>query len=163
MSKHLNPFNTALETGVRLLFVLDACSPATLDLQRLIYVDYLLVHSSDFPSGPPSIHPATPYRSGSWLVRRQLVADGLELMFAKELLTKRFTEAGIDYAASPLTAPFLQHLSSIYSAALTTVARWLAQEVVPMSSDALRLVMEKHVGEWGAEFRQDPVFAEEQQ
>ncbi len=153
--KNRSPFNTPLETGVRLLFVLQACAPSAFDLQRLVYLDYLLVNSGDFPDGPPSIHPATPYRSGAWIVRRKAVADGLDLMFAKELLGKHFNSEGITYSASDLTLPFLGHLESAYSQRLRDVAAWLAANVVVLPSDELRTFMDEHVGAWGAEFRID--------
>ena len=77
------PFNTALENGLRSLFILDAIFPAFRDLQRIVYYDYLAVHSSDIINGPTSLHPAVPHRSGEWLVRHKLVLDGLNLMFSK--------------------------------------------------------------------------------
>ena len=50
------PFNSPLETGVRALTVLAELAPAALDLQRLVYFDYLVVHSAD-AGGPRSLHP----------------------------------------------------------------------------------------------------------
>ena len=47
-------FNTPLECGLRLLFLLNACYPKRGDLQRLISYDYLMVHSGDVGDGPAS-------------------------------------------------------------------------------------------------------------
>jgi len=60
-------FNTPLECGLRMLFVLSACSPTKLDLQRLITYDYLIVHSGDVADSPDSLHPAVPFRGTEWL------------------------------------------------------------------------------------------------
>lgn len=48
--------------------------------------DYLLVHSADVPDGPPSIHPAVPYRGGELLVKRDAIRSGLDLMVSPELI-----------------------------------------------------------------------------
>ena len=55
-------FNSALETGVRSLVILAANFPAALDLQRLVDLDYLVVHSGDV-DGPKSLHPPLPWNS----------------------------------------------------------------------------------------------------
>lgn len=52
------PFNTPLEYGFRALFILDAADNVAMDLQRIVSYDYLLVHTSDVPRGPKSLHPA---------------------------------------------------------------------------------------------------------
>src|SRR5437879_6232450 len=91
------PFNTSLESGLRSLFILNSVAPNLRDLQRLIYYDYLIVHSSDVPDGPLSLHPPIPHRSGEWLVRRELVQEGLNLMFSKELIIKMYDPCGIIY------------------------------------------------------------------
>jgi len=61
-------FNTPLECGFRMLFLLHAAGPKARDLQRLISCDYLLVHSGDASGGPTSLHPAVPFRGSEWLV-----------------------------------------------------------------------------------------------
>src|SRR5258708_5507324 len=84
-------FNTPVESGLRSLFVLEAVRPSGCDLQRLIIYDYFLVHSADVPSGPASLHPATPMRSGELLVRRKLIEAGLNVLMRKGLVEKSFT------------------------------------------------------------------------
>jgi hypothetical protein len=151
------PFNSPLENGLRALFVLDAVTPDRCDLQRLLFYDYLLVHSADVPAGPPSLHAAVPHRSGEWMVRRQLIASGVELMFAKELLDKGYSSAGITFAASNLTRPFLDHLASPYAARLRDLAIWVSTTFRQYSDDALRQFMANHLGRWGAEFKRESV------
>jgi hypothetical protein len=50
------PFNGPIETGLRSLFVLDAISPRSRDLQRLVYYDYLLLHSRDIGDDGLRVH-----------------------------------------------------------------------------------------------------------
>ena len=80
------PFNTPIESGLRSLIILAEGAPWFYDLQRLVYYDYLLVHSGDVLNGPQSLHPSLPHRSGEILVRRMIVESGLNLMFSKKLI-----------------------------------------------------------------------------
>ncbi|WP_306800327.1 ABC-three component system middle component 2 [Endozoicomonas sp. YOMI1] len=64
---HTTPFNSPLETGVRSLAILVAAHPVAFDLERLVEMDYLVVHSGD-ADGPESIHAALPMRAGELLV-----------------------------------------------------------------------------------------------
>ena len=149
------PFNGPMETGLRALFVLDAISPQDRDLQRLVYYDYLLLHSGDVANGPASVHPPIPYRSGEILVRRQLISRGLELMFSKELVVKRMSTAGVTYAASDLCRPFLDYLQTDYARLLRVSGRWIAQTFEGYSDATLGEFMTANLGRWGAEFTRE--------
>lgn len=151
------PFNSPLESGLRSLFVLAEMMPDLADLQRLVYYDYLVVHSSDVTDGPPSLHPPVPHRSGEWLVRRQLVSEGLDLMFSRELLQKSFTDQGIKYGATKLTKPFLGYLSSEYANSLREVAGWAVGVFRLYTDDELAEFMSENLGRWGAEFKRESV------
>lgn len=153
----LGPFNSPLESGLRALFLLAANAPRSLDLQRLVYYDYLLVHSGDVDGGPASLHPATPHRSGEWLVRRETVKAGLTLMVCKELAGQRFGDDGITYAASNLTAPFLTHFHSEYATLLKDRAAWAAAYFAHYPDKMLEAFMTENVGRWGAEFKRESI------
>ncbi len=150
------PFNTPLETGLRGLYLLSAAGPGGFDLQRLIYYDYLLVHSAD-PEGPSSLHAAVPHRSGEMLVRRQLLTLGLDLMFSKELVVKTFDASGIVFSASELTDPFLAHLNSPYAQRLKQLAEWVHATFKAYADAELSKFMNQHLGRWGAEFNRESV------
>jgi len=151
-------FNTPLESGVRSLIVLQAVSPRTCDVQRMLIYDYLLVHSGDVENGPVSLHPPSPLRTGELLVRRELVEKGLELMFKKGLAEKQYLpSAGIVYGASRLAAPFLDYFDSAYSKRAKSVATWLAGEFGEADDNTLREFADQNLGKWGAEFVGDPL------
>jgi hypothetical protein len=154
------PFNTPLETGIRMLALLDV-SRAACDLQRLSFYDYLVVHSADVQGGPESIHPATPHRSGEFLVRRGLVERALLLMLSRGLVARAFSSDGISYSATRLTKPFLDHLEAPYTRLLRDRAVWVVERFGGMSDSSLRGYFSEHLGEWGAEFIRDTGEAEE--
>jgi len=154
------PFNTPIESGLRLLFALNQAGGRSFDLQRLVSYDYLLVHSGDVKDGPTSLHPAVPFRGSELLVKRELVRAGLDAMFAKELLEKRFEPTGICYRATALTGAFLKLLVSSYASALRTRAEWVVTRFADYSDAELESYMTANVGRWGAEFERLTIIKE---
>lgn len=131
--------------------------PNRLDLSRLLYFDYLIVHSGDVPNGPESLHPATPHRSGELLVRRGLVEQGLDLLASRGLVERSFESAGITYRASENAAAFLFTLDAPYTGRMREIARWVVDTFTPYSDDDLRAFMQSNLDRWGAEFEWESV------
>jgi hypothetical protein len=150
--RRMRPFNSPLECGLRLLFVLDAARGQACDLQRLIAYDYLLVHSGDVEAGPVSLHPAVPFRSSELLVKRDLIRSGLDQMFSRELLDKRFDQTGITYRGTALTTAFVGLLVSDYARALRRRALWVIERFGGLEDPELAGFMSDNIGRWGAEF-----------
>jgi hypothetical protein len=158
ISKSNRPFNLPVELGLRSLFVCAALHPEELDLQKLSYLDYLLVHSGDVTRGPVSLHAPVPNRGGEWLVKRQVLESGLNLMIERELLAKHFNESGISYAATDLTEPFLAHLSSEYALQLKQRASWISSKFGSMPIGELEQFMVTHLQKWGSEYKFESMF-----
>lgn len=147
-----NPFNSALETGVRTLTVLVASFPRSHDLRRLVQYDYLTVHSAD-ADGPPSLHPPLPMRSGELLVRRGLIQSGLSLMMSRSLVAQDFTEEGFLYSAEEAAESFLSNLRSPYISELRLRADWVAETFDALSVEELEARMKRLFEAWTAEFQ----------
>src|SRR5690349_19048364 len=99
-------FNGPLEAGIRTVSILAAAHPKSFDLQRLVALDYLLVHTGDI-DGPANLHPPTPMHSAELLVRRGLVEQALLLMMTRHLVERQITSDGIRYVAGENAATFL--------------------------------------------------------
>lgn len=145
-------FNTPLESGLRSVALLLEAYPNSFDVQRLGQYDYLIVHSGDVDGGPPSIHPATPHRSGELLVRRRLVEAGLEFMIRRGVIERAFTQHGIGYVAGEYAVLFLNSLSSEYTNQLRDRATWVVNRFSGMSDGELTTYIKSHLSQWGAEF-----------
>lgn len=145
-------FNSPLETGLRLLIILDRVSPQHCDLTRLGIYEYLLVHSSDVPDGPKSLHPPTPFRSSEIFVRRRLIERGLRLLESKGLVERSFGEDGIVYFATPLSKPFLSYFESTYFRRASEIAEWLAGTFKSLPIQELQSFIESNLGKWKTEF-----------
>jgi hypothetical protein len=146
------PFNSALETGVRALTVLAESAPAALDLQRLVYFDYLIVHSAD-AGGPYSLHPNTPLRNGELLVRRAVIERGVLLMAGRGLIERRIETQGITYAATDEAAPFLDCLTSPYARSLRARAEWAVDHFGDFDDEALKAFFDANFERWTREFQ----------
>jgi hypothetical protein len=145
-------FNSPLETGVRSLSILVAAFPLLFDLQRLVELDYLVVHSGD-ANGPDSLHAPLPLRAGELLVRRELIANGLLLMMSRNLVVRTPSPVGIEYGASDAAAPFLMMLESDYSLRLRERAQWAVQEFGSLSSDEIGAITRGFFERWTSQFQ----------
>ncbi|OYU83742.1 MAG: hypothetical protein CFE24_10060 [Flavobacterium sp. BFFFF2] len=163
MDKEMNPFeernttvfNSPLEVGLRVLYILNELYPKGCDLQRLVYYDYILVHSSDVPNGPQSIHPSIPHRTSEILIKRELVKKGLTLMNSKQLIKSMFDKTGILYSATELTKPFLEYNNSEYANNLISVSKWLVNKFETYSDEKLSLFIKNNMDVWGGEFSKE--------
>lgn len=151
MGKTPTPFNTPLETGVRALTLLDAVFPSTLDLQRLVDFDYLVVHSGD-AGGPESLHPPLPLRASELLVRRNIIEKGLLLMMSRGLVRRVASPTGIHYQASDSANPFLSALTSCYVTKLRERAVWIADRFGEATDQEIRETTRRFFEEWTTQF-----------
>ena len=127
MSSTASPFNTPLETGIRLLILLVEAYPRALSLDHLVMLDHVLVHTGDF-DGPPSVHPASPYRVAEPYVRRELVQRSLVLFRSRELVNEVATNKGFLWLAADSAAPFVETLTTKYHEALRACAHWTTEK-----------------------------------
>jgi hypothetical protein len=146
------PFNSPLESGLRAMCILYEAFPAAYDLQRLVFLDYLVVHSGDVSGGPESLHPPTPFRSNEFLVRRRVIERGLRLLLERGLVDVRTTADGFLYCASEEAAAFVQCLYEPYTAALRERAHWAVERFGQASENELADFFNRHLDRWGAEF-----------
>ncbi len=149
-----HPFNSAIECGLRSLVILEHAFPRDYDLQRLVFYDYLLVHSGD-AGGPNSIHPATPHRSGEVLVKRKILEQGLLLMMSRKLVVREYDKTGIVYSASDNATPFLDSLASRYVGMLKERAIWLIEVFDEYTDKQLEKFFQENLDRWGGEFEKE--------
>jgi hypothetical protein len=117
-------FNSALETGVRSICILVVNLSNKFDIQQLLALDHIVVHTGDIENAPPSLHPNVLQRSGELLVRRPLIENGLVLMESKRLVQKVITPDGFYYCATELASVFIESLTNEYIKELSQRAQW---------------------------------------
>lgn len=154
-----SPFNSTLETGVRSLAILHAAYPAAFDLQRLVEMDYLVVHSGD-AGGPESLHAPLPLRAGELLVRHGLIEKGLILMMSRGLVRRLLAQEGFNYVAGEAAAPFIASLSDEYSSDLKERAAWAVQRFGDMPTEEVRRFTHQFFARWSSQFQSIPMLGD---
>ena len=153
MSAHTSHlFNSPMELGLRALCVLVEVHPQPQDLQRLVLLDYLLVHSADVDGGPPSLHAATPQRGAEVLVRRAILEPGLALFARRGLVVPHTDTAGFAFSASDRSACFLDMFRSPHVSAMRDRARWISERFGSLPTMAIQGFVNEELDRWGGQF-----------
>lgn len=156
-TQFVSPFNGAIEIGLRALCVLTTAFPSAYGLQRLVVFDYFLVHSDDIDGGPEGLHPQTPHRGGEILVRRGVLQEGLTLYESRGLVERVYKDGGIFFAATDMSADFLDTLSTEYLKELRKRADWVVESFGLLDDAGLDTMVRARIGTWGAEFSMESV------
>lgn len=146
-------FNGSVETGVRSLLILEACYPATLDLDTISLFDYFVVHTEDI-GGPESLHPAIGSRVGEYHVRRRVIQDGLRLMRRASLIDVVEAEDGIRFTASDDAPAFVRLMGTDYNRDLFARSKWLAEQW-KSAGDEFVSSLRASIERWSLEFREE--------
>lgn len=145
-------FNSPLEIGFRILFILKGISPKAIDINRLVIYDYFLLNSGDFPMGPKSLHPPIPHRSSQIIIKPMIIKDAMTLMKSKELIDIIFSVDGIKYKANRLTEKFIELQENEYSHKLNMISEWINKQFGEYSDDRLKTIVDNNIPNWGGEF-----------
>lgn len=146
-------FNSAFETGLRALCALSVGHPHEYDIQQLLAFDHIIVHSSDMPEGPASLHPRVQQRNGELLVRRPIIQKGLALMEVKGLVATRASQGQILYASTELAPVFLDSLKNPYLHKLIERADWAVSTFGELGPRSFFNVFNAAFDRWSTEFQ----------
>ena len=144
-------FNGSVETGLRLLVLLEAFYPEKLDLEALALLDYFVVHTADL-GGPGSLHPALPERVGEYRVRRTLIQEALRMLLRVSLIEVVEAADGISFVSGDDTPAFVRLLNSDDNRDLSDRASWLARRVHGDGAAAFAS-MRQLIDRWSLEFQ----------
>lgn len=156
--RNLKLFNTPVEIGLRSLFLLNEFKPISLSIDKLIYLDYFLIHAGDVSKEQQSIHPKYPFRSGEIVVKRELLVNALKLLISKELVGIRFCSTGIEYEITNIGCTALQYFESDYAVEIKKVSEWLYQTYKDYSELQLSDLINANIQKWGSEFTNESKF-----
>lgn len=147
----IQPLNSPIEVGLRVLILLDAVYPSKVDINRLVLFDYSLLHSSDL-GGPDSIHPAIPGRTGEMGLKRFLIEQGILILRRANLVDVSTDKNGILYSASEDASGFIASLTSAYSGKLKERATWVHGELSGFNDSETRERLAQIFSAWSEEF-----------
>lgn len=147
----MNPLNSPLEVGLRVLLLLQEAFPQHLDLNQLVLLDHSLLHSADL-GGPDSLQPAVPIRAGELGIKREAIEAGLEVMVRADLAHAGVGDGGIEFWASEASDSFTRLLETAYAAELHTRAAWAVQHFGELDEPTLREALSSVATHWSEEF-----------
>lgn len=145
-------FNGPVEFGIRSALILVAAYPHALDLQRILVLDYVMVHSGDIVGGPNSLHAPSPMRGGEISIRRGLVEQGLQLLASRGLVKRTFEKEGILYQAKDLTNLYISSMHGAYFEALKIRSLWAVSLTETMNGDEINHFLQQSTSAWKTEF-----------
>ncbi|WP_075343155.1 ABC-three component system middle component 2 [Tenacibaculum agarivorans] len=140
MKNKTSPFNNEIESGLRVLFLLNEIFPEPLSIEKIIYLDYFTIHSADVDETQKSIHPPVPYRFGEFYVRRNITQNGINLFLSKNLIDTFYSRDGIQYKASENSTPFLDNLSESYSLQIKNKVTWVVNTFSKYNLEELKTI-----------------------
>ncbi|MHA3080160.1 ABC-three component system middle component 2 [Acinetobacter sp. ANC 5502] len=132
-------FNTSLELGVRMVYLLGALYPRGADIHKLVYLDYAVIYSSDF-GGPSSLHTLVPFRWGEFTNKKDALEDGIVLMLNRSLIDVIIDDDGINYYIGDNGPSIISVMNNEYSKKLINRCEWVAKTFGSYSEDELRNV-----------------------
>lgn len=144
-------FNTPLEIGFRVLIILRQFDNRTLDLEQLMYLDYLCLNTEDV-GGPSSIGAPIPNRGVQVFARKELIQQGLTILLSKELIEFINDSDGFSYVISLAGKEFLKLFSTDYFTSLSQRSSWVFENFGKMKVSELRKFMNENISNWGGEF-----------
>lgn len=150
-------YNTSYEVSVRVLILLNFTS-GPIDLQRIIYYDYLMLHYGDVDEDYESIHPANPFHTTELYIRRELIQSALDLICKKGLTNIILSNDGFLYEISSLGRNFIKCFENDYFAKLIKYAQLVTNRFDNFSVNDINEFININVGKWKDEFENEILF-----
>jgi len=147
-------FNGRIELALRTLYLLKH-SNKDLDLQRILYYNYLMVHSSDISGGPISLHPDLPNRSCEIIVLREKFKEAIQMLISKEIIGVKYKKKGVYYTKNEKTLNFLNYFESDYSKNIDKIAKWTCDYFGKEKDVKISQFINNNLSKWGEEFSEN--------
>ena len=117
-------FNSKIELATRASFILTCFFERTLDLDRLVFLDYALLYAKEF-GGPLNLHTDLPNKIAEIIYRRETLPSALKLFISRGLILSVVNSEGVFFKASDNTPQYVACLKSEYYKNLWTNLFWL--------------------------------------
>lgn len=150
MMSQSNVFNTPMEIGMRMVYLLLELYPRKYDVFYLTYLDYAISYSGDL-HGPSSLHTPVSKRGGAFLNNSDIVRQSLNKMSQFDFVEISTTDDGIYYSAGENARAVVSSIKTEYSFLLQERCNWVASFVKDKSYEDIRRLFETEGRFWGYE------------
>ncbi|MYM80790.1 MULTISPECIES: ABC-three component system middle component 2 [Duganella] len=117
-------FNNRIELATRSSFILACLADRVLDIDRLVFFDYVLLYAKEF-GGPINVHTDLPNKIAELIYRRESLPAALKLFLSRGIISSEINSTGIYFKANEETAQYIGCLKSEYYKDIWTNLLWL--------------------------------------
>jgi len=129
-------YNGHVETGMRSLVILDACSPTAFTLDELRLLEHFVVFGEDIGAPAGNLHVPLPNRSNAHSFRGPMVQKGLDLIVAVGRVIRRDEGAAASYSVAEDAVPLLDYVQADYLVRMHRVAEWMRERIETDGKDS---------------------------
>ena len=144
-------YNTPLELGMRSLILLHTSNSAIMDLEKIMYLDYLCLNTSDL-DGPKSLHAPIPNRGVQIFSKKDLIQKGLSIMITKDLVKLILQPNGFFYQITEAGTLFLDFFQTKYYLNLSERCKWVNGKWGSESTENIKYYIDNNIQKWGGDF-----------
>lgn len=144
-------YNTPIELGLRALVILHGRNREVMDLEKIMYLDYLCLNTSDL-NGPQSLHAPTPNRGVQVFAKKALLQKGISIMLSKELIELTVKPDGFYYGISAAGELFLTMFQTKYFLEFVDRSSWVLERWGTLSTLDIKKFIDVKIQNWGGEF-----------
>lgn len=144
-------FNTPIEVGFRALVILREFSGKSLDIEQIMFLDYLSQNTNDI-GGPKSLSAPIPNRGVQVYARKELLHKGIVILLSKELISFESNETGFSYSINEAGKKMLELFNTKYYHDLTERSAWVIEKFGDMNLMEMRTFMNDNISNWRGEF-----------
>lgn len=126
MEKNNSLYNHPIEIGTRISFLLHYFNKKNLDLDKLVFFDFILVYAKEY-NGPVNIHPVLPNHIAEITYKKEIFPSALKLFMQKGLISLDMTVDGFFYKPTENTSHYITCLKSNYYKKICKNLDWIEQ------------------------------------
>lgn len=141
-------FNSPIEIGMRMVYLLLELYPKDFDVFYLTYLDYALVYSADL-GGPDSLHTPVSQRGGAFLSNSDSVDQALKSMCKLGFVEMKLSEQGITYLAGDNARAVTNSMGTLYTELLKEKCTWVGEFISDKSYKDIQGIFKESGMQWG--------------
>ena len=143
-------YNTPQEIAIRLLVVL-LVSKNKLSKDRLIFFDFLTIHTSTFSDTNKSIHPDNPYFGLEFFSKNTNTEKAVHLLVHKKLINSFHDEGGYYFEINNMGKYILSLINGPYKNQVVIHAGKVIEEFSSLTDQDIRKYFDLNLIKWSAE------------
>lgn len=132
-------FNSDVEIGIRVMTIIESCYPIALSLDKIMYLDYLLLYGIKNENGD-TLHPSYRLQILELTERRERIKNSLLFLIKKDLISILFKNDGISYKANANSLWYLNNMTNSYSVRLREYAKTISNVYKDLEIDELKKI-----------------------